>query len=262
MHIHGGGFVSGSPEATSPYLLQLSTELYSRGLVADIFAVRYPLAPEAPFPNALRNVVAAYDYIITLGKPIILVGESAGGNLCLALLRHLHTPHPDIGGKAVDEPRHGRIVALHLSSPWVNLQNDSEAFRDKSGNDCLDSKALKHWRDAYLGSTAPDGYSSPMESFKGWLEALPPRTFLVTGQLDLFKPDILKFARTLEGEHGYQGLDVFVKPLKGHVWNLIDFGGSRVGLPAEHSVADEGCDASSAYEGVVSQSEWIVKNCT
>jgi len=66
---------------------------------------------------------------------------------------------------------------------------------------------------------------------------LPPLTFLLTIQQD-----------------GYQALDVDIAPLKGHVWNVVDFGGRK---PAQESLEGQ----SEALVGVRFQADWIVKHC-
>ena len=86
------------------------------------FAVDYrlsssaPFTAENPFPAALLDAVAAYKYLIcTLGflpQNVVVVGDSAGGNLALALTRYLlenNIPHL---------PPPGSLV---LVSPWPDL---------------------------------------------------------------------------------------------------------------------------------------------
>lgn len=189
--------MSGSPETASPYLLQLAVELESRGILVDIFAMRYGLAPETPYPHALRQVVAAYNYIQSLGKPIIVVGDSAGGNLCLGLLRHIKIPHPQIPALPASNKTRGYTIATYLASPWVNLHNDGDSYRSNAGRDCLDKAALDRWRQAYLVKQNVDLYSNPIDAVKGWSTVLPPKTILVSGELDLFVADILQLARQM-----------------------------------------------------------------
>lgn len=198
MYVHGGGFVSGSPDSVSPYLLQLCIELHTRGLVADILAVKYDLAPEHPYPQALRQVVAAYEYALTQSNPIVLLGDSAGGNLCLALLLHLDKPHPMISPSYARPPGDRGIVATCLTSPWVDLRNESESYRKDTGMDCLDKSALDSWRDAYLGSHPLDDYVCPVDCKVGWKDILPSNTLLMSGDLDLFSADIRRLARNIE----------------------------------------------------------------
>lgn len=200
MYIHGGGFTSGSPDGVSAYLLQLSDELLARGSMVDIFAVGYDLAPEYPYPHALNQVISAYENLRSQNKPIILAGDSAGGNLCFALLRHLSKadPKPNLQCVGEKDPRSTGIAAACLASPWVNLRNESESFKRNAGKDCLDKSALDRWRNAYLAGQQDDEYTSPAKGIKGWKEILPSKVMLMTGELDLFVADILALAQNIE----------------------------------------------------------------
>ena len=53
----------------------------------DAFIPDYRLAPEHPFPAAIRDAEACYRGLVERGiKKIVLTGDSAGGNLALVLL--------------------------------------------------------------------------------------------------------------------------------------------------------------------------------
>ncbi|WP_425091219.1 alpha/beta hydrolase [Tropicimonas sp. S265A] len=84
-HIHGGGFVLGSPRthaALAAYMAQAA------GLRAVL--PRYPLAPEAPFPAARDACIAAWEAVCETGKtPVAISGDSAGGCLALQVLLHV-----------------------------------------------------------------------------------------------------------------------------------------------------------------------------
>ena len=54
---------------------------------ADTFIPDYRLAPEHPFPAAVKDAQASYRGLVDrLTKKIALTGDSAGGNLALVLL--------------------------------------------------------------------------------------------------------------------------------------------------------------------------------
>ena len=88
IHVHGGGFISMSTESHQVY-----TNVWARDLQVPVYSVDYRLAPEFPFPAGLDDVWQAFHWILTHGEdelnldPVsyVLVGDSAGGNLVLAL---------------------------------------------------------------------------------------------------------------------------------------------------------------------------------
>ncbi|KAH7169882.1 Alpha/Beta hydrolase protein, partial [Dactylonectria macrodidyma] len=191
MYVHGGGFVSGSPSSVSSYLLQLHLELRTRGILFDVVAVEYDLAPEFPYPHALQQIVSAYEHIQSQSKPVVLMGDSAGGNLCLALLRHLAYPHPNIAPSDASQNGSEGITAVCLASPWADLRTKHASYPEASF-DCLDKYALNSWRDAYLGSRPLDEYASALGCLTShrWKNILPPNMLLMSGELDYFLPEI------------------------------------------------------------------------
>jgi len=88
IHIHGGGFVSGSSSTHRNYLYR-----WAKKLNRVIFSIDYRLAPDYPYPAALDDVWQAYNWIINYAEPllgiktdsVVLAGDSAGGNLVMAL---------------------------------------------------------------------------------------------------------------------------------------------------------------------------------
>lgn len=85
--LHGGGFVMGDLDTATPQAMDLSRHL--RALVA---VVDYRLAPEHPYPAALRDCETALRWISSEAEPlgvdasrIAVHGMSAGGGLAAAL---------------------------------------------------------------------------------------------------------------------------------------------------------------------------------
>ncbi|XP_076753016.1 hormone-sensitive lipase isoform X1 [Xylocopa sonorina] len=88
IHCHGGGFVAQT---------SLSHETYLRGwainLGIPILSIDYSLAPEAPFPRALEEVLYAYAWALnhastllgSTAQKILFAGDSAGANLNLGV---------------------------------------------------------------------------------------------------------------------------------------------------------------------------------
>ncbi|KAK7865290.1 hypothetical protein R5R35_012585 [Gryllus longicercus] len=87
LHVHGGGFVAQSSRSHETYLRDWAVRLG-----VPIISVDYSLAPRAPYPRALEEVFYAYCWALkncrllgSTAEQIILIGDSAGGNLNLAV---------------------------------------------------------------------------------------------------------------------------------------------------------------------------------
>ena len=95
LYIHGGAYIAG---VTNTYH-NLAGRL-ARDLNAAVYLVRYPFAPESPYPGAVNRCIEAYEWLLTegnTGENIVIAGDSAGGGLTLALLlaiRDRELPRP------------------------------------------------------------------------------------------------------------------------------------------------------------------------
>ncbi|CAK79677.1 unnamed protein product (macronuclear) [Paramecium tetraurelia] len=88
IHIHGGGFVAMSSRSHQTY-----TRKWANNMKVPIFSIDYKMAPDHPYPEGLDDCWQAYMFIITfiqkffniIPSKVVLVGDSAGGNLVAAL---------------------------------------------------------------------------------------------------------------------------------------------------------------------------------
>jgi len=81
LHIHGGGFTIGSAAWTVPFLLH-----FVKMLKIECYSVEYSLAPKYKFPVQINECLAFYKGLLEKGyRKIVIGGESAGGNLSIAL---------------------------------------------------------------------------------------------------------------------------------------------------------------------------------
>lgn len=83
LYFHGGGFVVGSVKTRRVFTGYLASKLGY-----NVVAPEYRLAPEYPFPAAPEDCFAVYKELIKIyaASRIVLLGESAGGNLVLSVL--------------------------------------------------------------------------------------------------------------------------------------------------------------------------------
>jgi epsilon-lactone hydrolase len=87
LYIHGGSFNSGSIISHRPLAANIAFACKARALIID-----YRLAPEFPYPAAMEDSRAAYDWLLSEGiaaEHIAVMGDSAGGTLTLTLLLQL-----------------------------------------------------------------------------------------------------------------------------------------------------------------------------
>ncbi|KAI1175937.1 hypothetical protein F4777DRAFT_548512 [Nemania sp. FL0916] len=117
LYIHGGGYYFGSVDEH-----RYQMQRHARKLKARVFAPRYRLAPQFPFPCGLQDCLAAYMYLLETQDPstIILAGDSAGGGMVLSTLVTLRDRGLPLPAGAI------------LISPWVDL---THSFPSLSG-DC------------------------------------------------------------------------------------------------------------------------------
>lgn len=204
--LHGGGYIRLSAHPSDP------TAEIARGLLKSINSVRRVLSVEYrlsshkpfqvahPFPAALLDALAGYLYLVhEVGfapSDIIIEGDSAGGNLALALTRYLieyrDTPQlPNAPG------------ALLLLSPWVDLGESHSKLPNGSVVTCISSDYLppaegfRYPVVAFIGPHNPEAaetnpYISPASlnpalviDFRNF-----PRTFIVSGNAEVLLDQI------------------------------------------------------------------------
>ncbi|KAI0844179.1 alpha/beta-hydrolase [Daldinia vernicosa] len=124
----GGAFVLGWDPNAAPKLL--SGFLTTHFKTAKLLYVQYRLAaPGTHFPAPLQDALTAYNYVLSLGvapDDIILCGDSAGGNIVIALLRYLET----FPGKL---PSPGGAIVW---SPWVHVTSHAgQDYKDSRNSD-------------------------------------------------------------------------------------------------------------------------------
>jgi acetyl esterase/lipase len=149
LYFHGGGFVAGSPETHRGLIARL---VEASGVPA--FVPRYRLAPENPFPAAVRDGLDAYRELIARGVPascILLAGDEAGGGLAFSVALAARNA-------GIDRP--GGVAAL---SPWADLALSGHAMLgNRAGDSQLSWEQLFLCARFYLRKSNPcDVYASP-----------------------------------------------------------------------------------------------------
>jgi monoterpene epsilon-lactone hydrolase len=179
IYFHGGGYCSGSIVSHR----RLVTEAGRAGGLRTL-AVAYRLAPEHPFPAARDDALAVWWRVRSDGyaaKHIAIGGDSAGGNLTLALVAELKRTGEDLPG------------CLWLLSPWIDLTMSGPTLVSKSAVDPLIQKGyLEELANAYAsaGMDRKDPRLSPLYAD---LSGLPP-TLIQVGSAETLLDDAVRFA--------------------------------------------------------------------
>ena len=160
-HIHGGGFALGSAGGSAGLASSLARKTGMRAVSVD-----YRLAPEHPYPAALQDVTAAYRALIEQAgsaDPVVVSGESAGGNLAIELL---------IAGKAqgLTMP-----AAALLLSPMTDLTVTGSSYAGKAHADpAISAQATRTRAADYLAGTDTDPADPLVSPIFADLCGLPP----------------------------------------------------------------------------------------
>jgi acetyl esterase/lipase len=173
----GGGYISGT---CSDHRTLVAKVAQGSGIALLMFDHR--LAPENPYPAALEDSLKAYRWLLEQGTSpdnILIMGESAGGGLCLATLLAIR----DQG-----LPLPAGAVAL---SPWTDLTLSGESYLTKR-NVCISPPGMSRvCSKYYYGEHDPtDPWISP---FYGDLHGLPP-IFINVGTYETMLDDSTRFA--------------------------------------------------------------------
>lgn len=202
VYLHGGGWVAGSPKTHQKLALRFAEAGY---LVVN---VDYRLAPEAPFPAAVDDAVAAYRWLLEQGFApgrAVIAGDSAGGGLTAATLL------------AIRERGLARPAAGVLLSPWVDLEGSGESMNGGVADDPMVRKELvAAMAPPYLaGKSARTPLASPLYAD---LRGLPPLLIQV-GRREVLLDDSLRFAQKAQRE----GVEVTLEVWPGmiHVWQIF-----------------------------------------
>lgn len=178
LYLHGGAFV-----ARSPYLHAAMLRGWCEALGARALMVDYRLAPEHPYPAAMEDCHQAYRWLLAQGYQagqIALAGDSAGGNLALALLHRI---------KAAGVPLPACAVLL---SPFTDFTLSGVSMARNARRDPIFTPAFALMlRSQYV---APERFLDPTVSpLFGDFRGLPP-LLIQAGSTEMLLDDAVRVA--------------------------------------------------------------------
>ncbi|KAH8816157.1 hypothetical protein F5884DRAFT_212023 [Xylogone sp. PMI_703] len=129
LYVHGGAYFFGSVDEH-----RYQMQRHARKLNARVFAPRYRLAPQFPFPCGLHDCLAAYLHLLSIQHPstIILAGDSAGGGMVLSMLVTLRDRNIPLPAGAI------------LISPWVDLTHSFPSVGEDNPLDYIPPAGFHH----------------------------------------------------------------------------------------------------------------------
>ena len=188
LYVHSGGMVFGSVDDE-----HVETAGVAVAAEAIVVSVEYRLAPENPYPAAVRDCVAAQRWMLESADALgidpartAIYGGSAGGGLALGTTLMVR----DLGAHPVSF-----VMAAYPMIDDRNVTPSSWQITDIGVWDRDTNLEAWGW---YLDGVQPDAYSSPTRATD--LTGIPP-TFIDVGDLDLFRDEAVEFAQRLM-QHG------------------------------------------------------------
>lgn len=129
VYYHGGGFCLGGLDSHD----DVCAELCDR-TGFDVVSVDYALAPERPFPSCYNDAFAVFAALAASDtRPLLLCGDSAGGNLAAAVAHAARASQPGrVNGAVLIYPGLGAdgtasSYTVHAEAPHLTLR-DLQAY--------------------------------------------------------------------------------------------------------------------------------------
>lgn len=194
-YLHGGAYLGGNLAEARHKSLR-----YPVHTGCALFVVSYRVSAVGRYPCALEDALSGYNTMLKSAKPnskIIVIGDSAGGGLALAMVKKLK----EEGIKVPDK--------IILNSPWVDLTCSSKSYKINANKDpILHKNFVIRCAHYYAGkkSMLKNEYVSPLFcDFSGF----PPINIHV-GTNEILLSDSIKLAKKASA----QNVDVKLK-----IWN-------------------------------------------
>ena len=184
LYLHGVAFVVETPRAHGAFLAELAYQTRTMAVMPS-----YRLAPECPFPAAVEDTISAYRGLLELGyapEEIVVMGDSAGGNLTLVLLqscKELGLPQPAAG--VMISP--GMELSGRLRSHNINTVSDP----------MFNQYAMQQVITHYLEEDHELLRDPRVSPLRGDFHGLPPLHF-VASNIEIFRDCSIQAARRAE----------------------------------------------------------------
>lgn len=201
LYFHGGSYVAEASQNHWDFLEQIVKDTGIEVIMPD-----YPLAPKYTYKDVFQMVEPLYKEIITKvdTNQLILMGDSAGGGLALALEEKIAQENLPMPQKTI------------LISPWLDVRLTNPEIEEIQKNDKqLNKETLKLAGIAYSGKDGINSYL--VNPIDGDLSNLKNISILI-GTYDILYPDTKK----LEEKGKKIGTNIEIKEFEQapHIWMI------------------------------------------
>jgi len=206
VYFHGGGWTIGDLDTHDVLCRQLAN-----GAHCAVFSVDYRLAPEAPFPAAVEDCLAATRHVFSNAEKlkvnpsqVAVGGDSAGGNLAAVVALHRQSP----------------LAFQLLIYPATDQRCNTESHRRNGEGYLLTREAMEFFRRCYLPEKEhwADWRASPLLAASH--AGLPP-AFVLTAGYDPLRDEGREYAERL----ARAGVEVAYRDYSDMVHGFVLFGG-------------------------------------
>jgi len=193
LFFHGGGWVTGNIETYNKVCTNMA-----KLTKCKVASVDYRLAPENPFPAGLEDCYEAAKAFVTNkvinDKEVILIGDSAGGNLAAAV------------SLLARERKEFKVKKQILIYPATyNDHSENSPFRSlvENGRDyLLTSKRIRDYMDLYI-SKKEDFYSPYFAALLSKDLSMQPKTLIITAEYDPLRDEGEEYGKKLREAGNY-----------------------------------------------------------
>ncbi len=177
IYLHGGIYVN---EIRKPHII--FCDKLAKDVNATVFAPIYPLAPNHTYDETYGIITRLYESLLKTDKPIIIMGDSAGGGLSVAFCEYL-------GENDLTQP-----VNLIAISPWLDVSMSGD-YDEVEFDPMLGVDGIREMGKTWAGKLDVNDYRiSPLYCDVSKL----PKTTLFVGTHEVFYPDVVKFYEKLK----------------------------------------------------------------
>lgn len=203
LYLHGGAYTLGSSNSHRAMTTELA---HHTGF--PVYTPEYRLAPEHPYPAALEDALASWQYLRAKGyaaHDISVSGDSAGAGLAVALVHRLIELGEDVP------------ASLALVSPFIDLKFEGSTIRTKAKVDPMIRLGWLKQAGAWFKANPNDPAFNPLQAD---LKGFPP-VIIQVGEDEVLLSDSTRLAERLTAQGVPCQLHVFEK--RWHVFHLQSF---------------------------------------